>query len=195
MLILGRGGKTEGTVVNVEGIIGFGEIFAFVDLMVIPEGTLIILPSGDTMVLTFEKTKGGVGLLATGSGIIIADNLVCLGNVNGSVSVGIFTLNGWSGADGIFEVGTVEFTTNVPLSTVGSGTCGAKLIADVILGNGAGSTKVGGGGGGGGVVGGVEVVDSIIIVILSSGSCRLSTLLRFIFTDGSVCFLRFVGIC
>lgn len=191
MLILGRGGKTEGTVVNVEGIIGFGEIFAFVDLMVIPEGTLIILPSGDTMVLTFEKTKGGVGLLATVSGIIIADNLVCLGKVNGSVSVGILTLNGWSGADGIFEVGTVEFTTNVPLSTVGSGTCGAKLIADVILGNGAGSTKVGGGG----VVGGVEVVDSIIIVILSSGSCRHSTLLWFIFTDGSVCFLRFVGIC
>lgn len=195
MLILGRGGKTEGTVVNVEGIIGFGEIFAFVDLMVIPEGTLIILPSGDTMVLTLEKTNGGVGLLATGSGIIIADNLVCLGKVNGSVSVGIFTLNGWSGADGIFEVGTVGLMTNVPLSTVGSGTCGAKLIADVILGNGAGSTKVGGGGGGGGVVGGVEVVDSIIIVILSSGSCRHSTLLRFIFTDGSVCFLRFVGIC
>lgn len=194
MLILGKGGRTEGTVVNVEGIIGFGEIFAFVDLIVIPEGTLIILPSGDTMVLTLEKTNGGVGLLATGSGIIIADNLVCLGNVNGSVSVGILTLNGWSGADGIFEVGTVGLMTNVPLSTVGSGTCGAKLIADVILGNGAGSTKVGGGGGGG-VVGGVEVVDSIIIVILSSGSCRHSTLLRFIFTDDSVCFLRFVGIC
>lgn len=194
MLILGKGGKTEGTVVKGEGIVGFGEIFAFVDLMVIPEGTLITLPSGDTIVLTFEKTNGGVGLLATGSGIIIADNLVCLGKVNGSVSVWISTLNGCSGADGIFEVGTVGLMTNVPLLTVGSGTCGAKLIADVILGNGGGSTKVAGVGGGG-VVGGVEVVDSIIIVILSSGSCRHSTLLWFIFTEGSVCFLRFVGIC